>query len=133
MSPCLAEQDNKETQLDEADDGGNRHRPLFHWKGRFQVVLKNFTQGNTRGQSPYGYTFLETVLDGLDDDLLLDILQNYRWTGRQGYSLRAMWRAYLSKFILKIRYNKQLLERLRDSGSSGQFAALRTRYPAKAP
>lgn len=62
-----------------------------------------------------GYGFLAAILDGLDDQPLLDALQQYRHTGRQGYPLRAMWRAYLSKFLLKIRYNNQLLERLRGS------------------
>ena len=60
-----------------------------------------------------GYGFLRAVLDGIDDVPLLDRLQQYRQTGRPGYSLRAMWRAYVSKFVLKIRFNLDLLERLR--------------------
>ena len=62
-----------------------------------------------------GYALLAYILDGLSDQLILDALQRYRRTGRRGYPLRAMWRLYLSKFILKIRYNNQLLERLRGS------------------
>ncbi len=38
-----------------------------------------------------------------------------RRTGGPGYPPRAMWRAYLCKFVLKIRYNVELLEWLRDS------------------
>ena len=62
-----------------------------------------------------GYGFLSAILDNCDDQAILDTLQRYRRTGRKGHSLRAMWRAYLAKFILKIRYNNQLLERLRGS------------------
>ena len=62
-----------------------------------------------------GYGFLTALLDGLDDGLLLEVLQAYRRTGRPGYPLRAMLRAYLAKFVLNIRYNNQLLERLRGS------------------
>ena len=62
-----------------------------------------------------GYGFLSAILDGLDDQPLLDALQQYRRTGRKGHPLRAMWRAYIAKFLLKIRFNNQLLERLRGS------------------
>ena len=62
-----------------------------------------------------GYGFLAATLDGLDDQPILDALQQYRLTGRQGYPLRAMWRLYLAKFLLHIRFNNRLLERLRGS------------------
>ena len=64
-----------------------------------------------------GYGFLEAVLDSLDDGPLLEALQRCNHTGRPGYSVRAMWRAFLSKYVLTIRYNLELLERLR--GSAG--------------
>ena len=62
-----------------------------------------------------GYPFLCAILDGIDDSELLTALQSSYTTGRKGYPLRAMWRAYLAKFLLKIRFNNQLLERLRGS------------------
>ena len=62
-----------------------------------------------------GYGFLSAILDGLDDQPILDALQQYRRTGRKGHPLRAMWRACIAKFLLKIRFNNQLLERLRGS------------------
>lgn len=62
-----------------------------------------------------GYGFLSAILDGLDDQPIIDALQQYRRTGRKGHPLRAMWRAYIAKFLLKIRFNNQLLERLRGS------------------
>ena len=68
-----------------------------------------------RAAARSGYGFLASLLDGIEDGPLLDRLYEYRRTGRQGYPLRAMWRAYLSKFVLKIRFNLDLLERLRSS------------------
>ena len=62
-----------------------------------------------------GFGFLAAVLDGLEANALLSRLQEYRHTGRPGYPVRAMWRAYAVKFVLKIRYSNQLLERLRGS------------------
>ena len=74
------------------------------------------TQSTFTPQSPKsGYRFLAAVLDGLNDQPLLNVLQDYRRTGRPGYPVDAMWRAYLVKFLLKIRYNNELLERLRGS------------------
>ena len=71
--------------------------------------------GATNQPPKRGYGFLAAILDGLDYQPLLNVLQQYRRTGRKGHPLRAMWRAYLAKFVLKIRYNNQLLERLRGS------------------
>ena len=62
-----------------------------------------------------GYGFLAQILDNLDDAPLLETLKSYHKTGRPGYNPRAMYRAYCAKFILKIRYNNQLVERLRGS------------------
>ena len=75
------------------------------------------TQTDRHVQPPAksGYGFLSAVLDSLDDRPILDALRQYRLTGRKGYSPRPMWRAYLAKFILKIRYSNHLLERLRGS------------------
>ena len=74
------------------------------------------TISRVRKQPPRGgYGFLAAVLDDIEDGSLLDALAGRRRTGRPGYPLRAMWRAYLCKFVLKIRYNVELLERLRGS------------------
>ena len=77
----------------------------------------DFTSSSAAPQAPKGgYGFLSAILDSLEDAHLLDTLQSYRRTGRPGYPLRAMWRAYLVKFILKIRFSNELLDRLRSSG-----------------
>ena len=74
------------------------------------MATLDFTQSNTVVQPPKsGDGFLTALLDSLDDGLLLETLQAYRRTGRPGYPLRAMWRAYLLKFVLNIRYNNQLV------------------------
>ena len=80
------------------------------------MVSQKFTLPVNSVQPPKsGYGFLSAILDGLNGQPLLDALQQYRRTGRKGHPLRAMWRAYIAKFLLKIRFNNQLLERLRGS------------------
>ena len=80
------------------------------------MVYRQSTRLTPSSQRPKGgYRFLAAILDGIDDAHLLDQLAAYRRTGRQGFPLRAMWRAYVSKFVLKIRFNLELLERLRGS------------------
>ena len=80
------------------------------------MAEKHSTQAQSVTQPPKsGYGFLTQVLDNLDDAPLLEILKSYHRTGRPGHNPRAMWRAYLAKFILKIRFNNHLLERMRGS------------------
>ena len=86
------------------------------------MVSPNSTQSAWTNQSPKsGYGFLAAILDDLNDEPILNSLREYRRTGRPGYPIRAMWRAYLVKFLLKIRYNNQLLERLRGSRAPGSL------------
>ena len=74
------------------------------------------TQAQSAPQPPRsGFGFLAQVLDNLDEEPLLETLKSYHKTGRPGYNPRAMYRAYCAKFVLKIRYNNQLVERLRGS------------------
>ena len=61
------------------------------------------------------YGFLAAILDGLNDQPILDALQQYRHTGCPGYPVRALWRGYVCKFLLKVHFNNELLERLRGS------------------
>ena len=53
-------------------------------------------------------------LDILDDAALLDLLQQYRPTGRQGYPLLALWRSYVASFILNLPHTNALIRRLSD-------------------
>ena len=62
-----------------------------------------------------GYGFIAAILNGLDDQPLLNALQLTRLIGRPGYPVRSLWRAWLCKYILSIRYNVELVDRLRSS------------------
>ena len=61
-----------------------------------------------------GLAELAAVLASIDDAALLARLQEYRWTGRQGYSLRALWWAYLGAFVLNLPHTNALIRRLED-------------------
>ena len=49
---------------------------------------------------------LSAVFSSLDDSALLVRLQEYRPTGRQGYPLKALWRAYVGSFVLNLAHIK---------------------------
>ena len=96
------------------------------------MVSPNSTQSAWTNQSPKsGYGFLAAILDDLNDEPILNSLREYRRTGRPGYPIRAMWRAYLVKFLLKIRYNNQLLERLRGSRKLREVCGLDDDVPSE--
>ena len=80
------------------------------------MTLNHSTVSATTPQAAKsGYGFLASILDGIDDAELIDALQRARMNGRPGYPCRSMWRAWLCKYILSIRYNVDLIERLRRS------------------
>ena len=77
------------------------------------MACANSTCKTLKGQDPAsGYGFLQAALDGVDASPLLERLAQYRKTGRRGFSLQSMFRAYLARFLLGIRYANALLERL---------------------
>ena len=57
---------------------------------------------------------LSAVFSNLDDAALLARLQEYRPTGRQGYPLKALWRAYVGSFVLNLPHTNSLIRRLED-------------------
>ena len=57
---------------------------------------------------------LAAVFSRLDDAALLVRLQDYRPTGRPGYPLKALWRAYVASFILNLPHTNALIRRLED-------------------
>ena len=57
---------------------------------------------------------LAAVFSSLDDAVLLARLQEYRPVGRQGYPLKALWRSYVSSFILNLPHTNALIRRLED-------------------
>ena len=52
---------------------------------------------------------LAEIFASLDDSALLARLQEYRPTGRQGYPLKALWRAYVGSFVLKLPHTNALI------------------------
>ena len=78
-----------------------------------------------------GYRFLEAVLDGVDEQPLLAVLGTSAPTGRPSFPRRAMLRAVLSKFILGLRYNLVLLERLRASPKFRKVCGFPGRVPSE--
>ena len=77
--------------------------------------LDSTASGDSPQAAKSGYGFLASIMDGIDDAELLDALQQTRLIGRPGYPFRSMWRAWLCKYILRIRYNVELVDRLRGS------------------
>ena len=71
---------------------------------------------NTCGQVPQDscHSELAAVFSSLDDAALLARLQEYRPTGRRGYDLKALWRAYIGSFILNLPHTNALIRRLED-------------------
>lgn len=69
--------------------------------------------GVSRKQSPR-ITEQESIWGTLDDQALLERLQAYRPVGRQGYPLRAMWRAYVASFCLNLPHTNALIRALED-------------------
>ena len=79
--------------------------------GAFAVLAPVRGRG-LKGDSAVG---IAETLDAVDSEELLDQLEAYRWPGGpKGYSLRALWRAYLSSYILGMPSTNALIRRLQD-------------------
>ena len=76
----------------------------------FQVAYRNCTCNSA--DSPSRLADLEAILDALDGSAVLAMLQQYRPTGRQGYPLRALWRAYIASFVLDLPHTNALIRLL---------------------
>ena len=57
---------------------------------------------------------LSAIFSAIDDEPLLSALARYRWTGRPGWSLRALWRAYIAGYTLGLPTTNALVRRLQD-------------------
>ena len=78
----------------------------------FQVALPHCTPQTGFVQDLLG--LLAEIFVSLDDSALLARLQEYRPTGRQGYPLMALWRAYVGSFVLNLPHTNALIRRLED-------------------
>ena len=72
-----------------------------------------------------GFDDLAAILASLDDRPLLQRLQEYRWTGRQGYPLRALWRAYVASFALNLPHTNALIRRLTEDQGLRELCGFR--------
>ncbi len=79
------------------------------------MVLFHYTPPSTG--SPGAYAELQQILATLDDSALLERLQDYRHTGRPGWSQRALWYAYAVSFLLDLPSTNALIRRLEDDAS----------------
>ncbi len=78
------------------------------------MVYNQSIEESSDSQAPLGLLEVQHVLDAIDATALLDRLKTYRRTGRQGYPLRSLWRAYLASFILNLPSTNALIRRLED-------------------
>ena len=60
---------------------------------------------------------LSAIFEAIDDEPLLATLAHYRWNGRPGWSLRALWRAYVAGYVLGLPTTNALVRRLQDDTS----------------
>lgn len=67
-----------------------------------------------RGQGSPLVAELSAAFDTIDDEPLLAALSAYRWTGRPGWSVRALWRSYVASFVLNHGTTNDLIRRLQD-------------------
>ena len=71
---------------------------------------------NTRPQvGDDGFAFIESIFEQIEASELIERLEQYRWTGRAGYSPESMWRAAVLRYVLNIRYVRDLIAHLNTS------------------
>ena len=57
---------------------------------------------------------VKAILDRVDHSTLIEKLWAYRWNGRPGYSLNALWLAHLLRYLLNLPSINALIRRLQD-------------------
>jgi transposase, IS5 family len=55
---------------------------------------------------------LESVIENLHDEELLEALESERWTGRPGYSIGVMWRTWIASYVRDIPTIQELIRTL---------------------
>ena len=75
---------------------------------------------------------LSAILDGIDDSELLSVLDSPYTTGHPSFfSGRALWRAYLCKFFLKIHCDRDLIDQLKVNGKLRRICGFSERTPSQ--
>ena len=75
------------------------------------------------------FGLIGTILDELHCDELIERLEDYRWTGRPGYAPEVMWRATLVRYLLRLRYTRDLIAQLNASRLLRRVCGLRETVP----
>ena len=78
------------------------------------MVVGQSTTYSGDGQMPSHLRELADNLAHVDDAAVLAKLRAYRLTGRPGYPLRALWRAYVCSFLLSLPSTNALMRELED-------------------
>ena len=95
--------------------------------------MASATYHNESGETPQSPRLaeLKAIFDAVDDTALLARLQAYRPTGRPGYPLRALWRAYLASFCLNLGNTNCLIRLLEDSPPLRELCGLDGPFPVR--
>lgn len=74
------------------------------------------TQNGAPTQDDQGRSLeeLAQIFDAIDASAVLERLQAYRPTGRRGYPLRALWRAYVAAYYYNLEATNDLIRKLED-------------------
>ncbi|MDE2938875.1 MAG: transposase [Chloroflexota bacterium] len=72
---------------------------------------------------------LEHAFNLIYDRTILQQLQEYRWTGRPGYPLSALWRAYVASFVLNLPHTNALIRLLEDNVQLRNFCGFGDQLP----
>ena len=80
-------------------------------------------------QSSTPHVEVKAILDNLDASALIECLSRYRPTGRKGYSLKALWRAYMASFLLDLPSTNALIRRLQDDSALRRVCGFRKGLP----
>ena len=78
------------------------------------MVTVNSSKSRTKTQASPGLTEVREIIDAIDAAPILERLAEYRRTGRRGYPLRSLWRAYVVSFALNMATTNDLIRRLQD-------------------
>ena len=90
------------------------------------MVDNYYTTECSNGQSTSSFSEYDAVFATLEDTGLLQRLEAYRLVGRKGYSLRALWRAYLVSYLRGYPKTNDLIRALEDNAGFRIFCGFRT-------
>ena len=72
---------------------------------------------------------LAQVFDLTQNQPIIATLQQYRWTGHQGYSLSALWRSYIASFVMDLPHTNALIRILEDNPSLRNLCGFHDQLP----